>query len=134
MGFYSINGGSSITFPRRSRSEDVCEAFEAIRSANGSDPVVIILDNFRAHHSRKVAECAEELDITRVFLPPYSPHLNPIEFIWKTLKRIVSKVRIISWDHMTDLLGNAFKEEASKDSYFGYWTKLFHGELFKIVR
>ena len=123
-----------MTFPQRSRSEDVCEAFEAIGSANGSRPVIVILDDFMAHHSEKVAECAEESDIFRVFLPPYSPHLDPMEFIWKTLKRIVSKVRMISRDHMTGLLGNAFTEEASKDTYFRYWTELFHEELFKLVR
>ena len=125
MGFYAINGGSSIEFPQRSRSEDICEAFRAIRNANGSKPVIVILDNFRAHHSKRVAERAEELNIIRVFLPPYSPHLNPIEFVWKFTKRTISKTRIISRDHMTSLIEDAFMAETSKTSYFAYWKDLF---------
>ncbi|VUT28140.1 MAG: hypothetical protein SYNGOMJ08_00702 [Candidatus Syntrophoarchaeum sp. GoM_oil] len=33
---------------------------------------------------------AEKLEIYLVYLPPYSPDLNPIEFIWKSIKRVVS--------------------------------------------
>lgn len=134
MGFYAVNGDPVIEFPQRSKAEDVCGCLEAIRGANGSKHVVIILDNFRSHHSRAAAECAASLNITLVFLPPYSPHLNPIEFIWKTIKRAVSKNRIISREHMTSLLEERFLQEASKTSYFAYWTTLFHEELFNIVR
>ena len=134
MGFLAVNGSSAIEFPLRSRSEDVCACFESIRSANGSRPVVIVLDNFSSHHSKAVAESAADLDITPVFLPPYSPHLNPIEFVWKSMKRAVSKTRIISRDHMTSLLSEAFAEETAKSSYYGYWTELFHEELVSILR
>ncbi|MFQ6063540.1 MAG: transposase [Methanosarcinales archaeon] len=33
---------------------------------------------------------AKELGIYLIFLPPYSPDLNPIEYIWKSIKRMLS--------------------------------------------
>lgn len=50
----------------------------------------IILDNVRFHHSSGVAACAEQFAHHLVFLPAYSPMLNPIESLfgkWKTLIR-----------------------------------------------
>jgi transposase len=50
----------------------------------------IILDNVRFHHSQAVVACAAEFGHQLVFLPPYSPMLNPIESLfskWKTLIR-----------------------------------------------
>jgi len=92
------------------------------------------IDNFLAHRSKTAVAPAEDLDIHLVFLLPYCPHLNPIEFVWKSLKRVVSKTRIISREHMTGLLSDAFSEETAKDSYYGLWTKLFHKELVSLFR
>lgn len=51
----------------------------------------VVLDNARAHHAKKVA--AFILAHSRVhllFLPPYSPDLNPIEDFWRGLRRNVT--------------------------------------------
>lgn len=48
---------------------------------NPDGDIVIILDNFRSHHANRTREFAEANRIQLVFLPPYSPDLNPIEFI-----------------------------------------------------
>jgi putative transposase len=34
-----------------------------------------------------VTKEAERLRIELVFLPPYSPDLNPIEYVWKSIKK-----------------------------------------------
>ena len=47
---------------------------------------MIIIDNFSSHKSGLVRQTAKELGIYLVYLPPYSPNLNPIEFIWKSIK------------------------------------------------
>ena len=55
--------------------------------------VFLILDNLRAHHSKKVSEWLknhkEEIEI--FFLPPYSPEYNPDELLNSDLKRGISK-------------------------------------------
>jgi transposase len=40
---------------------------------------VLILDNARPHHTRKVREYLADHPIRILFLPPYSPQMNPIE-------------------------------------------------------
>jgi len=52
--------------------------------------VVVIVDNARFHHARMHQEWRElqALDFQLLFLPPYSPDLNPIERIWKLVRRL----------------------------------------------
>nr|WP_156889944.1 IS630 family transposase [Planococcus lenghuensis] len=53
--------------------------------------IVMVLDNARIHHAKLIqpflAEQQERLEL--LFLPPYSPDLNPIEGLWKWLKMSV---------------------------------------------
>ena len=86
FGFYSINGCSVLEFHEHSKKEDVCEFLQSIRKMNPDVDLVIILDNFRSHHAIMTREYAEQNRINLVFLPPYSPDLNPIEYIWKSIK------------------------------------------------
>lgn len=53
---------------------------------------IIILDNATFHKSEKTKKLIEEAGCTLIFLPPYSPDLNPIETFWANLK---AKVRSI---------------------------------------
>ena len=52
--------------------------------------VVVIVDNARFHHARMHREWRELQvpDFQLLFLPPYSPDLNPIERIWKLVRRL----------------------------------------------
>ena len=47
---------------------------------------VVILDNASFHKSLELQEVIEAAGCTLLFLPPYSPDLNPIESFWATLK------------------------------------------------
>ena len=40
---------------------------------------VVILDNLPAHKSERAADCLKQRGAWFLFLPPYSPDLNPIE-------------------------------------------------------
>ena len=43
---------------------------------------VVIMDNMRSHHAKIVTELLGKAGISYLYLPPYSPDLNPIEKMW----------------------------------------------------
>lgn len=47
--------------------------------------IQLVLDGAGYHHSKEVIDKAKKLNITRHYLPPYSPNLNPIERLWKVM-------------------------------------------------
>jgi len=51
--------------------------------------IFMVLDNVRYHHARKIKEWLEKNSekIELHFLPPYSPNLNPVEKVWKKVKK-----------------------------------------------
>jgi transposase len=48
---------------------------------------VIIMDNASFHRGKKLEELFEKYNHRLVFLPAYSPELNPIENMWGTIKQ-----------------------------------------------
>lgn len=50
---------------------------------------VLILDNATFHRSQESQEIAKKAECRLMFLPPYSPDLNPIEKYWANLKKKV---------------------------------------------
>ena len=74
-----------------------------------------------------IKQIAIERNINLVFLPKYSPDLNPIEYIWKSIKRVVSRSFILDIDHMRTLIRDSFLENAKKLSFAGYWIERFLG-------
>lgn len=67
-------------------------------------PVVIVLDNGPIHRCQVVYDKQvewEEKDVFLFFLPTYSPHLNPIEILWRFIKyRWLHKQHYRSWGRL----------------------------------
>jgi len=68
------------------------------------------------------------LEIDIVFLPPYSPDLNPVEFVWKSIKRVVSREFINGLDHMRSLIKRSFLNLTSEISFAKSWISKFISE------
>lgn len=68
----------------------ICSMLKAIRAKNpAGERIYYVLDNAAYHRARKVRGLARKLGITLVYLPGYSPNLNPIERLWKFFKKMV---------------------------------------------
>ena len=68
----------------------ICDLLRAIRSKHPKERVLhLVLDNAPYNRSYKVQKLALKLKIKILYLPPYSPNLNPIERFWKFVKRRV---------------------------------------------
>ena len=69
---------------------------------------VVIMDNLAAHKRAGVREAIESRGATLVYLPPYSPDLNPIELVFGKLKWLLrsAEERTISdlWDRLGQLI------------------------------
>ena len=70
------------------KKEQHVEFPKALRS-HFKQKLLIIWDGLRAHRRNLVREYLDSIggDIQMAFLPPYSPDLNPVEFLWAWLKR-----------------------------------------------
>jgi transposase len=55
--------------------------------------IYLICDNAGYHKSNKIKEYLKNSKIELIFLPPYSPNLNPIERMWKFMHSVVSNNR-----------------------------------------
>jgi transposase len=57
--------------------------------------IYLILDNARWHKAEALKElfCTNRGRIVRIFLPPYSPELNPVERVWRITRRQVTHNR-----------------------------------------
>lgn len=53
---------------------------------------VVVMDNLRAHYADGVEEAINGAGASVLYLPPYSPELNPIEQTWSKLKSILRKI------------------------------------------
>lgn len=70
------------------KKEQVVEFLKALK-AQYRQPLLILWDGARPHHSRLVRDYVESTNghIDMHFLPPYAPELNPVEYLWAWLKR-----------------------------------------------
>ncbi len=65
------------------------------------------MDNMRSHHVKAVREVLEAEGIIPLYLPPYSPDLNPIEKMWSKVKSILRGWKIRSLDVLPGALQQA---------------------------
>ena len=67
---------------------------------------VVILDNLAAHKSEKARNFLRAKGAWFLFLPPYSPDLNPIEMAFSKLKAHLRKIKARTIDDLWKAIGN----------------------------
>jgi len=129
FGFYPVNGKEVVEFMERSTAQHVCDFLHMIRWKNPKGRIVLFLDNAQAHLAGMTRRCAKALDIVMVFLPPYSPDLNPIELIWKSVRRRVSQVFVKTEWSLKETIRTRFHRLAKKTSFMKGWLDTFIPEF-----
>ncbi|WP_407944952.1 IS630 family transposase [Paenibacillus cymbidii] len=88
--FGAINYETGQVHHREEEKADVAafvRFLEDLLSAYPSGKIALILDNSRIHHAKALQPfLTEHPRLQLVFLPPYSPNLNPVEGLWLWLK------------------------------------------------
>ena len=126
MGGYPIRGEEVINFPENSKIESFIDFLRAIRAVNDDyKAIIVVLDNFSTHVSNRVKKEAEQLGIYLVYLPPYSPDLNPIEFVWKSIKRVISILFVDNVEVLRRIIERTFYKLAESLSFAKSWIEKF---------
>jgi putative transposase len=125
FGFYAPDGRSVISFMENSKKESVCTFLEEVRANNPDENIVLILDNFRSHRSEATRQKAQELDIRLTYLPPYSPGLNPIEQVWRCLKREISTACFRTETEFLTLIQKTYHGLSNRLSFAKGWIQKF---------
>ena len=54
----------------------------------------VVMDNLNAHHAKGVGDALRAVNATPLYLPPYSPDMNPIEKMWSKMKAILRSKKV----------------------------------------
>jgi transposase len=90
---------------------------------------VVVMDNLSAHKGERIRELIEERGCELVYLPSYSPDLNPIEEAFSKIKGLVRKAQARTKEALIESIGSALSAVTSGDarSFFehgGYRTSV----------
>ncbi len=96
---------------------DVFEAFvEQVLVPELQSGDVVIMDNLSSHKRQRIRELIEGAGARLVFLPPYSPDLNPIELIFAKVKQLLRslacRTRESLWESMQSVLDQVTSTDA----------------------
>jgi transposase len=77
---------------------------------------VVVMDNLACHKRRRTRMLIEDAGAELLFLPPYSPDLNPIEMIFAKLKQLLRslacRTRELLWRVMQPVLDQVSASDA----------------------
>ena len=118
FGLMSLDNHSEFYSCKGSMNSAVAIAFLDDFQTKITKPTVVVLDNAPIHHSAEFEariERWQKEDLYIFFLPRYSPHLNPIEILWRMLK--------YKWIHYENIESQEQLEQELTDILNGFGTK-----------
>lgn len=116
---------AQISTKQRILLKDLLIESEIDEILNNELPIALIADNAKIHTSIDVGVAAEILNIEFVFLPTYSPDLNPIEDLWKIIKSKVYLSNYNTLDELIDIVTEEFYKNVTSESLYEGWLEEF---------
>lgn len=99
IGAIALDGFRGLMTINAGTSNDVFLAFvEQVLVPKLRHGDLVVMDNLAAHKNRRAAEAIRAVGAEVLFLPPYSPDLNPIEKAWAKLKDFVRRLSTLTRD------------------------------------
>ena len=139
FGFYAIQGQSVLEFMTNGKAASMKLMLQAVRTANAeARRIVLFWDNrtgepARAHLDRGVQALAWSMGIYLVALPAYSPNLNPIERVWKSIRRSLSEIGLIaSVADLQEHIRRLFDSLSSSGSFAKSWIEQLLSPLYEL--
>ena len=76
---------------------------------------VVVMDNLGAHRPKRIRELIEGRGCELIYLPPYSPDLNPIEEALSKIKHILRKIGARTKEALIEAMGRALGAVRAED-------------------
>lgn len=91
------SGQIVISFAEKGNSATFKEHLKKVIKSFHDEKLIIVLDNVRYHHAKKLKPFLEQNRerLELMFLPPYSPDLNPIERVWWFMRKKITHNRYL---------------------------------------
>jgi putative transposase len=85
-------GETVVLIRRRKRRREVAELLQALLDKHPTETIYVAWDNFIAHQDDEVEAVVRSAAgrLILLYLPTYSPWLNPIEMLWRHFRREVT--------------------------------------------
>jgi transposase len=77
---------------------------------------VVIMDNLSPHKSVETLYAIQQLGANILFLPPYSPDLNPIEKMWSKLKESLRSAQARTQPALIQAIASALEAVTAQDA------------------
>lgn len=93
LGAVNYHTGETIVLVRRhKRRREVAELLQTVLERHPTGTVYIVLDNANTHEDDEVEAVLRDAAgrLVLLYLPTYSPWLNPIEMLWRHFRREVT--------------------------------------------
>jgi transposase len=81
---------------------------------------IVVMDNLSVHKSKRVKRIIEEAGASLLFLPPYSPDMNPIEEAFSKLKAALRKAGARTREALVEATGRAL-DTITRDDIRGFF-------------
>lgn len=76
---------------------------------------IVVMDNLAAHKAAGVREAIRSAGASVLYLPPYSPDLNPIETMWSKVKQYLRSAAPRTFDTLCNALAQALNTVTKSD-------------------
>ena len=76
---------------------------------------VLVMDNMKSHYAKAVKNLLDGSCVRYIYLPPYSPDLNPIEKLWSKVKAFLRKFKARTLDALPNAIQCAFQAVSPYD-------------------
>ena len=96
---------------------DVFEAFaEQVLVPQLQAGDLVILDNLSSHKRARTRQLIEAAGATLLFLPPYSPDLNPIEMIFSKIKQLLRSMACRTREALSSAMQTVLDKVSASDA------------------
>lgn len=94
-------GATVVQFHRRKRREEIAQRLAALVSKHPTGTIYVAWDNANVHEDDAVEAVVRAAAgrLVLLYVPTYSPWLNPIEMLWRHFRRAVTQCEVLETKH-----------------------------------